>query len=458
MLGSLLLGVAAHAAVPSFLSGQMQELRGLREALEALPLDAGSSLSLERQDAEPIESSIASMQSALYKMTDLKQFPFHSQPHQQVMSFMVKSWMQSNENKLRRAHIKEYRRKNAGAEPPQDERKWSFEHPVLLSGSMKTFREIAIAAAAGHDSGYPEAVKAQHDYFTGLPAGNNLLDLRDYASMPGGSMNPLGVGTRMGAGTGTGGPIMHEIHSIAAVLAKLNEFDGWDIPAKQAVAYLIAKTAPADKQKTVFEEGLSKADVDFSDADYAGFEAEEHMKLLVPLIRAAEYAHVGYEHQEEQGGYLCGAMAIFIEYHVYGGVCANIDCPEDDAEDGDGSKGLSVKNDFIKFVGLQSQWLASVNSQVGTKGDSMIAFSVLNPSDPQKKAQWNTQGPPVLEKLVTESFPDTDSFCDIVARLKKITSSKSKIDARDCAAEHDGIQALCGIEPVGDEATLGDME
>lgn len=103
---------------------------------------------------------------------------------------------------------------------------------------------------------------------------------------------------------------------------------------------------------------LAKADVEGSMDDFAKFQAEEHMKLLTPLIRAAEYAHVGCEqHQEEQEGYLCGAMAIFIQYHVYGGVCANIDCPEDEAEEkwrrGPGTVGQERLHQ-VRF-GLQSQ-------------------------------------------------------------------------------------------------------
>ena len=44
-------------------------------------------------------------------------------------------------------------------------------------------------------------------------------------------MNPLGVAgwrvrTKIGAGMGTGEPIMHEIHSIATVLGKLDEMGG----------------------------------------------------------------------------------------------------------------------------------------------------------------------------------------------------------------------------------------
>ena len=86
-------------------------------------------------------------------------------------------------------HIKEYNHKNGqDAEPPRANRSGRSSIPVLSSG---TFDENVpqnhnrVAAAAGHDNGHQDAVKAQHDNFTGLPAGNNLLNLRDVASMPG---------------------------------------------------------------------------------------------------------------------------------------------------------------------------------------------------------------------------------------------------------------------------------
>jgi len=341
---------------------------------------------------------------------------------------------------------------------------WTFQNPVALADSSKFYREIAMAAAAGHDNGYPDAVKSQHSYFVGEHNTDDyLLDLHDLGQTLGNLVHPLAAGIKMGSGQGTGNtkgtkPVEHEIFSIVNTLSELDRMEeDWDIQAKKAVAYLIAKTSKDPPR--IFEAGLEKLGGFGADlgADYQLFEEDEHMKLLMPLFITAEYAHLGEQKQNTQGGYICGALAIFFEYHMYGGVCGNLDgaCDDDKL-----SAGKSIKSDFEIFVAAQDEYWKKAHSTsgafVGKKNCEGVAFQFMKKGtggrDDALTKQWLGKGTPVLTSIL-EQLAESDKFCDIVAKIKEASG-----DAIDCVATHKGIEAVCGTSEEEMTTVGGSME